>query len=230
MDQLTLSVAQSREVDRAAIERLGIPGLLLMENAGRGCADALCDRGAKGPVAIFCGAGNNGGDGFVLARHLALRGLKVGILLVPPAEKLQGDALTNYKIARASEIPIVELADEGGPMAISEALDYFLEEPAEWIVDALLGTGARGAPRPPYDSIIEWINAEESRRLAVDVPSGLDADTGEPSPTTIKADVTVTFAASKHGYRSPQAREYLGELVVADIGIPLDVVRPFLGD
>lgn len=164
----------------------------------------------------------------VIARHLALRGLNVRILLVPPADKLQGDALANFNIARACEIPIVELAEEGGPTAIAEALDYYLEEPVEWIVDALLGTGTHGAPRPPYDSVIEWINAEPSRRLAVDVPSGLDADTGEPSPTTIKADVTVTFVTSKTGFRSPLAQEYLGELVVADIGVPLGLVLPYL--
>ncbi len=230
MEHRTLSVAQSREVDRIAIERLGVPGLVLMENAGRGCADLLCQRGAQGPVAIFCGAGNNGGDGLVIARHLALRGLKVGILLVPAVEKLQGDALTNYEIARQCDIPIVELADEGGPTAIAEALDYFLDEPAEWIVDALLGTGVRGAPRPPYDTVIEWINAESSRRLAVDLPSGLDAETGTPSPTTIKADVTVTFVARKRGFDAPRAQAHLGELVVADIGVPLDVILPFLGD
>jgi NAD(P)H-hydrate epimerase len=229
MESFVLSVAQSREVDRVAIERLGIPGLVLMENAGRGAADVLCQRGAKGPITIFCGGGNNGGDGLVIARHLATRGIKVGVVLVPPMAKLSGDALTNANILRGCDVPIVELADEGGPTAITEALDYFLDEPAEWIVDALLGTGALGAPRPPYDSIIEWINAESSRRLAVDVPSGLDADTGEPSPTTIKADLTVTFVASKAGFATPQAQGHLGELVVADIGVPLEAVLPYLG-
>jgi NAD(P)H-hydrate epimerase len=228
MAKCSLTVTESREVDRVAVERLGIPSLLLMENAGRGCADALYQRLRGGPVAVFCGAGNNGGDGLVIARHLAVRGIEVGVLLVPPASKLTGDAATNHRILRCCDVPIVELAGEGGPTAITEALDFFLDEPAEWIVDALLGTGAKGAPRPPYDSIIEWINAEDSRRLAVDVPSGLDADTGAASPTTIAADLTVTFVAAKSGFATPAARPYLGEVVVVDIGVPLDTLLPHI--
>lgn len=223
----SLSIAQSRQVDHLAIAQLGLPSMILMENAGRGCVDAVCQRGVTGPVAIFCGAGNNGGDGMVIARHLALRGIKVGVVLVAPAEKLQGDALANYQIACRCEIPIVQLT-EGSATAIAEALDTILDEPAEWIVDALLGTGTRGAPRPPYDMMIEWINAAPSRRLAVDLPSGLDGDTGAPAPPTIKADITVTFVASKTGFSSPQAQPYLGELVVADIGVPLAVIGPHL--
>jgi NAD(P)H-hydrate epimerase len=145
-------------------------------------------------------------------------------VMVPPSRNLKGDARANFEWLSRCGVPIVELSDEGGPAAIPEALDFFHDDPAEWIVDALLGTGATGAPRPPYDSVIEWINAEPSLRLAVDVPSGLDADTGKASPTTINADLTVTFVASKLGFGAAGAQRYLGELVVTDIGVPLEVL------
>ena len=220
----SLNRRQSREVDRIAIEEYGMSGLVLMENAGRGCVDLLEQLGVRGPVGVLCGKGNNGGDGFVIARHLWIRGYVARVLLVPPADELSGDAATNFAILQKADGLIVYLSEEGGPAALPEALD-FAADGCDWLVDCLLGTGATGAPRPPYDTLIEWMNAEQVKRLAVDVPSGLDCDTGEASATTVRADVTATFVTSKIGYEQPSAREYVGEVRVVDIGIPPGLVE-----
>ncbi|QDU54352.1 NAD(P)H-hydrate epimerase [Aeoliella mucimassa] len=214
-----LTRQQSREIDRIAIHNYCMHGLVLMENAGRGCVDLLEQLGIAGPISILCGKGNNGGDGFVMARHLAIRGHEVQVLLVPPAAELTGDAQANYEILHRAGLRIVHLAAEGGPAALPDALDYASHR-CDWLVDCLLGTGATGSPRPPYDSIIEWMNAEPAKRLAIDVPSGLDCDTGRPSPTTVQATATATFVTSKIGYQQPTALPYLGEVHVIDIGIP----------
>ncbi len=198
--------------------------LVLMENAGRGCVDLLEQLGVAGPVAIICGKGNNGGDGFVIARHMWIRGYEARVLLVPPAHELTGDAAVNFRILRLAGARIVELAGEGGAAALPDALDYAADG-CDWLVDCLLGTGATGAPRPPYDTIIDWMNAESARRFAVDVPSGLDCDTGQAAPTTVRANVTATFVTTKVGYEQPAAKAYFGEVHVVGIGIPPGVVE-----
>lgn len=226
---MQLTREQSRAVDKYAIEQLGMSSLVLMENAGRGCVDLLERKGIHGPVAVFCGKGNNGGDGFVIARHLIIRGYEARVLLAAHANDLTGDGLANYKILRHTNAQVVELANEGGPSALPDALDYAAAS-CEWFVDALLGTGIEGAPRPPYDAIIEWMNSESAATLAVDVPSGLDCNTGQPSPTTIEANLTATFVASKVGYATDAAKQHLGELHVLDIGIPPSLVELWLAE
>ncbi len=204
-----------------------------MENAGRGCVDLIEQKGIAGPVGILCGKGNNGGDGFVIARYLWIRGYNARVLLVPPADQLAGDALVNYQILKRAGANIVQLPEEGGNSALPETLDFLklLEEATKgctWLVDCLLGTGATGAPRPPYDLLIEWMNGEQAKRLAIDVPSGLDCDTGVASATTVRADMTATLVTTKIGYAQPSAEPYLGEVHVVDIGIPpglIDRVR-----
>ena len=136
-------------------------------------------------------------------------------MLAPPSE-LSGDALTNYRILEHSKIPVVNLSQ-------AEDLNHALDKEAassDWLVDALLGTGAEGEPREPYRTTIEWINRQDAKRLAVDVPSGLDCDSGQPASSTVRADLTCTFVAPKIGFGNPAAAEYLGELHVVDIGIP----------
>lgn len=234
MPPILLTGAQARQIDQVATEQFGIGGGLLMENAGRGCARMLLERGLTGPVAIFCGKGNNGGDGLVVARLLAEQGFHVTVLVVPPLAELMGDALANFLRLDPARITIIPLADEGGPAAMPDALDYFFGElygdaGPEWIVDAMLGTGAKGAPRPPYDTLIEWINAEGARKLAIDVPSGLDCDTGEPSATTLRADLTATFVATKAGFANRAAAPYLGEVEVVDIGVPEEAIMQVIG-
>ncbi|HSW47145.1 MAG TPA: NAD(P)H-hydrate epimerase [Phycisphaerae bacterium] len=224
---------QCRAADRYAIEQLGIPGVVLMENAGRNAADVIerCLRrrakreGKGGAVAVVCGKGNNGGDGFVIARHLSLRGYDVGIdLLAAPAD-LTGDAAINFAVAARMNIPIRRLDK---PRALSQAARRWRRCAA--VVDALLGTGFSGEVRGPMAEAIRHINALEGPTIvAADVPSGLNADTGVPGGEAVRADVTVTFLAAKIGLVNTSARPYVGRLVVVDIGAPLEAIRKRLG-
>lgn len=210
-----LNREQVRELDRRAIEDYGIPGIVLMENAGRGCVDTLCEIGISGPVVICCGGGNNAGDGFVMARHLDLRGKEVKVLMWSDPDRLTGDAATNYQILAKTDVPIVVLTAGSEPDELAREFSN-----ADWIVDALLGTGTRGDPRPPLDQVIELANAASCKKLAVDLPSGMDCDTGHPAAPTFRADHTCTFVAAKPGLLAEAARPYVGQLHVLDIGAP----------
>ena len=220
-----LTRQQSREIDRRAIDELGISGLVLMENAGRGCVDVLERFGIGGPVVILCGKGNNAGDGFVIARHLKIRGHECRVLLTCPTDQVHGDAHTNLEILLRTEVRVIDLATRQlthSPELLLREIQTHIRD-AAWIVDALLGTGAIGEPRAPFDTAIDAINLRlrRTRALAVDVPSGLDCDTGAPTERTVVADVTCTFAALKIGYRNPLSRVYTGPVHVCDIGVPL---------
>lgn len=206
---------ESRQVDRRASEVYGISGLVLMENAGRGVVDRLETLGIRGTVVICCGRGNNGGDGFVIARHLEIRGYPARVLLWADPEDLAGDAAVNFKILQKSGAPIHVF----GQGSVPETLEKHLAG-AGWIVDALLGTGARGEPRPPIDQAIDRLNASGVPILAVDVPSGLDCESGEPASHTIRAAHTCTFVALKTGFAAEAAQRWLGEVHVLDIGAP----------
>jgi NAD(P)H-hydrate epimerase len=224
MPPLVLTRAQSRRVDQLAVDEYGFSGLVLMENAGRGVADVLCRLGIADPVAICCGRGNNAGDGFVIARHLDLRGYPVRVLLWAEPEELTGDAAVNFKILRKTEVPI-EVFGAGAATGHDRArLAKCLEDTA-WIVDALLGTGARGAPRPPLDLVIDQLNAAAAPKLAVDVPSGLDCDTGLPAVHAIHAVATCTFVATKVGFSRPEAAACLGQVHVLDIGVSTKLIE-----
>lgn len=235
-----LNREQSRRADRLAVEKYGLSGLVLMENAGRGAADVLCRLGGcapasaagdapapvlthrdfGGPVVICCGRGNNAGDGLVMARHLELRGHPVRVLLWSHSAELSGEAAANYAVLRKGETPIVRLAGPHDPARLDAELAG-----AAWIVDALLGTGARGEPKPPLDAVIDRLNASGAPILAVDLPSGLDCDTGQPAAHTVRAAVTCTFAAAKPGLVAPEAQPFVGRLVVLDIGAPRQVIE-----
>jgi NAD(P)H-hydrate epimerase len=207
-----LTRAQVRDIDRRAIEAFGVPGVVLMENAGRGAAELLLSLGARGPVAICCGKGNNGGDGFVIARHLDNREIAVRVLLFARPDQLTGDAAINCRIIEQTGIPLMTEPD-------TATLTTTLAQ-AAWIVDALFGTGLTGAVRPPLDGVIGAINSSGKPVLAVDIPSGLDCDTGLPLGATVRAAHTVTFVAPKIGFAQPAAREWLGQVHVVDIGAP----------
>jgi NAD(P)H-hydrate epimerase len=211
-----ISRDQSRELDRRAISDYGIPSMILMENAGRGSVDVLEKLGINGPVVILCGKGNNAGDGFVIARHLEIRGYDARVVLLCPPTELRGDAATNFAIMQKTNVPIFEVS-AASPAAFDECA-----RGATWLVDAMLGTGAVGEPRPPFDVAIDWMNSRPagSKVLAVDVPSGLDCDTGQPAAHTVRADHTCTFAAMKIGFVQPSAKPYTGVLHVCDIGVP----------
>jgi NAD(P)H-hydrate epimerase len=212
---MALTRAQVREIDRRAIGDFGMSGLVLMENAGRGCVDVLCKLGCRGPVAIVCGKGNNAGDGFVIARHLEIRGIVVKLLLLGEPSELRGDAAANYAIAAKAGLELIDVS-------VAWDANRFAAElaGAEWIVDALLGTGATGPPRPPWDEAIRLLNAQPAHKLAIDLPSGLDCDTGIPAATTFRAEHTCTFVARKIGFENPVAAEFLGTVHVLDIGAP----------
>jgi NAD(P)H-hydrate epimerase len=210
-------------VDERAIGSYGMSGLVLMENAGRGCADVLCGLGVGGPVLICCGRGNNAGDGFVMARHLDLRGYRVKVLLWGEPESLRGDAAANYQILSKSDVVIEVCGGEVNEGAVARQLSE-----ADWLVDAILGTGSRGGPRPPLDRVIAAMNAVACRKLAIDLPSGLDCDTGYAAETTFRADHTCTFVAPKTGFLADSARPYLGRVHVLDIGIPRKLLHEML--
>jgi NAD(P)H-hydrate epimerase len=220
MESAALTREQSREIDRRAIEELGILGLVLMENAGRGCVDVLERLGIDGPVVVLCGKGNNAGDGFVIARHLQLRGHNCRVLLLATPQDLRGDAAANFAILEKCSVPIVDLSSLADEKLASELDKHGTG--AAWIVDALLGTGAIGQPRPPFDTAIDWINAHNptTHVLAIDLPSGLDCNTGEPAKHTVRADHTCTFAAIKVGFKRAAAQSFLGAVHICDIGIP----------
>jgi NAD(P)H-hydrate epimerase len=206
---------QARALDRRAIEHFGVPSVVLMENAGRGAAELLLSLGLHGPVAVCCGKGNNGGDGFVIARHLHNHGVPVRVLLFSRPEELTGDAAVHYHIIERLQLPI----DDYSAMSLDgERLRRDLGT-AEWVVDALFGTGLTGPVRPPFGQVIEAINASPARVFAVDIPSGLDCDMGRPLGAAVRAEHTVTFVALKKGFADPASREWTGQVHRADIGV-----------
>ncbi len=222
MHQAALSCAKVREIDRQAIEEYGIPSVVLMENAGRGCTDVLCQLGIRGPVVICCGKGNNAGDGLVIARHLDLRGFQVHILFWSDPAELTGDAQLNYSIVRQAGLNIETSPDAASPQWLADRL-----ADADWIIDALLGTGARGEPRAPYDVVIDQLNGHSARKLAVDIPSGLDCDSGTAASHTFRADHTCTFVVAKAGLVADGADVWAGQLHVLDIGAPRKLLAEF---
>lgn len=210
-----LSCAEARELDRRAMEKLGIPGIVLMENAGRGMAELLVSLGVQGRVAVCCGKGKNGGDGFVIARHLDAHGVATRTYLFGKPDELAGDAATNYRILCNAGLPLE--VREGGLDAATLSREL---ADAEWVIDALFGSGLKGPVRPPYDQVIAAINACGARVLAVDIPSGLDGDTGRPLGATVRAQHTATVLAPRKGFAEPAARQWLGRLHVIGLGLP----------
>ena len=216
---------QIRELDRRAIEDVGIPGIVLMENAGRGAADVAADmlgNPAKKQVIIFCGKGNNGGDGYVIARHLYNRGARIHLVLACPVMEIhpETDAGANLSIARQMGLhPLVADTSEKQIQAAA------LAKRGDLLVDALFGTGLTGEVRPPYYSLIRILNAEDKPILAVDIPSGIDADTGNVLRAAVRATRTATFVMPKHGFALNEGPHHTGEVTIVDIGVPLDLIE-----
>jgi NAD(P)H-hydrate epimerase len=214
-----LTREQVREIDRRAIEEFHIPGIVLMENAARGAAVVAWEMIGRDPrrsVLMFCGPGNNGGDGLAAARHLHNRGVNVEMVPVFDPAKLGGDALTNWQIVDAMKLETISL--DNATVALQSEPDL--------VIDALLGTGATGEPRDRIKFAIDLINSEaKCPVLAIDVPSGLDCDSGQPASHTVRASHTCTFVAWKRGFSNPEAAAYLGVVHVADIGAPRKLVH-----
>jgi hydroxyethylthiazole kinase-like uncharacterized protein yjeF len=230
-DRPGLSRAELARIDLLAVEEYGLPGAVLMENAGRGAAEEvlrlLRERGGaerSSFVAVFAGPGNNGGDACVVARHLANAGVVVELFAAAAPARLRGDAATMRGAVDRMGIPVHDAAEERAAALVRTRLAE-----AAIVVDGLLGTGFEGEVRPAIARLIEAVNERRrsggARTVALDLPSGLDADTGRAARPTVVADLTVTFVARKLGFDAPEAKPYLGEVVVGSIGAPAALVE-----
>jgi NAD(P)H-hydrate epimerase len=222
---LVMSRDEVRAFDAWAINELDVPGIVLMENAGRSCAQFIIETLSKiknPKVCIFCGTGNNGGDGFVIARHLLNAGFAVTVAVCGNIDKIRGDAMVNLNILTRLGLKIERLDMEGAD-AIDDRVTKLAGE-ANMIIDAIFGTGLTGTLGDEYKRLIESINELGCPILSVDIPSGLDCDTGIPLGASIKANCTVTFVAVKKGFVFENVRAYTGDIFVASIGV--EPVRP----
>lgn len=233
--RLFLSVEQSRNVDRFAIETLGMNSLVLMENAGRGAAAVICqhmcsarsrESHAAPQVTLLIGPGNNGGDGWVIARHLEAWGIKTACFLFGSEERLSPDNQANYQVLSRSGFAATKI-NSMPPIIATDLLRHHLSN-SSIIVDTLLGTGSSGSPREPMAEAIRLSNHTHAFRVAIDVPSGLDANSGIPADPTFRAHCTLTMVTHKIGFKNPVAREYLGEVKSIPIGIPASQLRSLL--
>jgi len=212
-----VTTEQMRSLDRVAIDDYGIPGLVLMENAGRAVAEAAAEMlDGSGRVVVVCGRGNNGGDGFVAARHLSNRSVPVELYVLAAVDDLQGEAAINCHIAQRMGLPIFENPD---PAALEAAVGS-----ADLVIDAILGTGISGEVRDPAQSAIAAINHSQARVLAVDIPSGISGDTGQVMGVAVRADRTLTFGLPKIGHYCYPGRDHCGEIELVDISLPAALV------
>jgi NAD(P)H-hydrate epimerase len=222
---IRLTRAQVREIDRRAIHDFHIPGIVLMENAARGAVDVAEEllqhfTSVIPKIAVLCGGGNNGGDGLAVARHLQNHGHDVWIALFTDPQKYQGDAAINWGIIQSMQFHCVTADDPN--------LESLIQN-SNLIIDALFGTGLQTAPHKPTQ--IDMINELAKTILAIDLPSGLDCDTGQPpGPACIRATRTVTFVAEKAGFANPTSQQYTGPVTVADIGCPRFLIAQVLHD
>lgn len=219
---LILNRLESQAIDKQCTEIYGIPSIILMENAGRGIVDVFLSLKPKGKVVICCGGGNNGGDGLVVARHLDNHHIPVHVLLFIDPLILKGDAKINYDIVQKSCIPLTVVRSDD-----IQSMNPFLSE-AAWIIDALFGTGLKGEVKSPFNQIIQLMNKAKKPILSVDIPSGLDCDTGEVLGAAIQSAHTTAMVALKKGFSNPNAAAYLGEVHVVDIGAPRVLLEKFM--
>ncbi len=214
---LYLTREQVREVDRRSINAYGIPGIVLMENASRAVAEVAGTRFELSPgarILILCGGGNNGGDGLAAGRHLHNAGFQISLGVAIDPAKYTGDALINYRITQAMQIPM-----------FSATSDSILAQKCDLVIDAIFGTGLSQPPRDPFPALVQAIGQFRVPVLSVDLPSGLDCDTGEPLGACVRANHTVTFVARKAGFANPRSREFTGEITVGDIGCPKELLQ-----
>ena len=213
-----VSNEQMRSMDAQTIDTLGVPGMILMENAGRQTYEYIVEFMSElnlfGRIDVYCGKGNNGGDGYVIARHFFNNGYPVQILSIGDPEKLSGDAKTNYLICKNYDIPIRIINSK------KQLLEYDI---AGIIIDAMLGTGIKGEVKGLFKDIIDFINDLGTPVVSVDIPSGLNGDFPSVSGSAIKADMTVTMALPKRAHLFYPSKKYVGLLEIADISMPADV-------
>lgn len=209
-----INTDKAREIDKLAQERYSMPALLLMENAGRSVAESALNmlRG-KNRIAVVCGKGNNAGDGFVCARHLLAKGKKADIFLLNSPLDIKGDAEINLNILMRLGKKPLQIGEYG--LASLDFSEYDL------IIDAIFGIGVKGEVSGPIKEVITKINASKIPVLSIDVPSGLNADSGVVLGACIRAERTVTFVAIKRGLMMADGPKYAGKVTVVDLGIPL---------
>lgn len=201
-----------------------------MENAGRNCAEVLLDQitstSSQHPaVVVLCGPGNNGGDGFVIARHLYVAGIPSKVICLVSQEKYAGDAQTNLTALSRLDLELLQADASWTTGDCQREISTCYDRKTSWIVDAMLGTGAKGEPRSPIDGLIQSANLADAKRMAIDIPSGLDCDTGQPAKSTFRADLTCTFIESKTGFAHQSAAEFTGEVLVVGIGAPAEITE-----
>ena len=217
-----VTASQMQELDRRTIEECGIPGIVLMENAGRGAAELLVryfPEARTGSVAILTGGGNNGGDGLVIARYLKNWGIQVKVYLVSSIDEVKGDAATNLQIWLAMGGELVEVVFKGDFAGIKKEFPK-----ASLMVDAIFGTGLHSEVKGFLKDTISFVNSLPQPVMAVDIPSGLDATTGKVLGEAIRADLTVTFGLAKIGQVIEPGVSHVGQLEIIDIGIPRHLI------
>ncbi len=214
---------EMQELDRKAIETYRIPGIVLMENAGRGAAEVISScfpEIHKKKIAIIAGKGNNGGDGFVIARYLLNQGIYVRVYLLTDPKGLRGDAETNFGIFHRMKGEVVSVPSSKDYIKVKRDLEKF-----DILVDGIFGTGLDAEVRGYYREVIDHLNTLQPPIVAIDIPSGLDADTGKPLGTAVRASLTITFGLPKIGHLIPPGLDYVGKVRVIDIGIPKRLVE-----
>ncbi len=214
---------EMQELDRKAIETYRIPGIVLMENAGRGAAEVISKTFPdlhKKKIAIIAGKGNNGGDGFVIARYLLNNGISVRIYLLTDPKGLRGDAETNFNVFHRMKGEVISVPSSKDYIKVKRDLERF-----DILVDGIFGTGLDAEVRGYYREVIDHLNTLQKPIVAIDIPSGLDADTGKPLGASIRASLTVSFGLPKIGLLIPPGIDYAGEVKVIDIGIPKRLVE-----
>ena len=214
---------EMQKMDRSTIESFGIPGRILMENAGRGATQFFLEQfqdAENKKIGVIAGRGNNGGDGFVIARYLAQKGISVTVYLLSKHQKVSGDAAANLKLLPLLEVPVIEIPDAESFSAHKTAMRH----KAIWI-DAILGTGLRSDVKGFFRDVIDFVNQSNKPIFAVDIPSGLNSDTGRPCGTCVRADATATFAFAKTGHFLFPGADYTGNLKIIDIGVPPHIAK-----
>ncbi|HBE66856.1 MAG TPA: NAD(P)H-hydrate epimerase [Planctomycetaceae bacterium] len=229
LSRQVLSTKAIRQIDQIAVSQYGMNSLVLMENAALGCVEWMeahvseKDR-SPGDITILCGRGNNGGDGLAIARHLRVRGWNCHVWVAADPQKLSPDAQHNYNVLTCQDehfatIPPADLVTVEQRLATSTV-----------ILDCLLGTGATGAPRAPFDRLIQSANASSANRIAIDVPTGVDSETGDVAGVAFAADTTLSFVARKPAMAMEEVRHRFGKVVILPIGIPAALIKRVLAE
>ena len=222
-----VTASEMRKMDQETIESFGLLGRILMENAGRGATRFLLDQFgdlSNKKIGVVAGRGNNGGDGFVIARYLFQKGIRVTVFLLSKKEKVKGDAADNLKLLDPLDVPVIEVPDKDAFVTHKTQMRH-----QDLWVDAILGTGLQSEVKGFFKTIIDFINQSDKPVFAVDIPSGLNSDTGQPCGTCIQARATATFAFAKTGHFLFPGAVYTGDLDIVDIGVPVHIanaIRP----